>query len=193
MLIVHRERPRSGGVFLCPKCVSLKAVVLPYSSCYNQDPLYRPEGVFVFPVYPGAMRFSTVALASLATLRLTRFITTDTLGGWSLVEPAVRWATKNEGGFAIKEGSELVNFHQHEFSIVNGHIPIQVDEDRGWRSKLVSGLECPHCVGYWIGAAALLSGAVMERKPLSRRVYGLIAGSLGLSYVTGHVSQRLDN
>ena len=138
------------------------------------------------------MRKTTLVLSALATLRLTRFITTDTLVGWSLVEPAVRWATSHEGGYAIKDGSELVDFHFHEFNVINGHAPLQVNEDLGWRSKLVSGLECPHCVGFWIGALTLGAGALADKRPASRKLFQAVAGSLGLSYITGHVSQRLD-
>lgn len=139
-----------------------------------------------------AMRTSTLLLSAMASLRLTRFITTDTLGSWTLVEPAVRWATSLEGGYAIKDGSELMDFHSHEFNVVNGYAPLQVNEDRGWRSKLVSGLECPHCVGFWIGAATLTAGALAEKRPATRKIFTAVAGSLALSYVTGHISQRLD-
>lgn len=139
------------------------------------------------------MRRTSIALSALAAIRLTRFVTYDTLGGWTLVEPATRWATKHEGGYAIKDGSELVPFHAHEFPVLDGHVPIQVDEDRGWRSKLVSGLNCPHCVGFWITAGTLAVAKISERNPKTARAFTFTAGSLGLSYVIGHISQRLDH
>lgn len=66
----------------------------------------------------------------LATLRLTRLVTTDSLGERLLQQPAERWA--------------------------NAHSPVNSNGDLPWRMELVSGLYCPYCVGFWIGLAVLV-------------------------------------
>lgn len=66
------------------------------------------------------------------------------------------------------------------------------DPQFGWRSKLVSGLECPFCVGFWIGTFTLGTAAICNRSPRSRSAFRFAAGSLGMNYVAGHIGSRLD-
>ena len=103
----------------------------------------------------------SLLVAVLATLRLTRLSTTDSLGEWLVREPAQRWAY-SKGGM----------------------------EGRRW--KLVSGLECPYCIGFWAGVLVLstlwLAGGPQD--PAAWWLYG--AGAFALSWVVGHVSAWLD-
>ena len=117
------------------------------------------------------------ALTVGAALRVTRFATTDVLGGWVLSDPLHRLADRREPGrpfgYAAPPSAPL--------------------------HRLVSALDCPFCVGT---QAALAIGAVMaatssragrlpRRSPLGRAVRAA-AASLAAAYVVGPVAHRLD-
>lgn len=121
-----------------------------------------------------------------ATLRLTRFVTTDTLGGWLIVEPAHRWAINAEGGY-----SELHNVDVDSDSITYTE-NLSLDPERGPRSKGVSGLECPFCVGTWIGFALIVSYLLARRSSVTLSLWRFVTGGLSLNYVTAHISAALD-
>ncbi len=125
-----------------------------------------------------------VALTAGAALRVTRFATTDVLGGWGLVDPAKRWASRNDP--APADGVP------HPFGYL---APPQA-----WRHRLVSALDCPFCVGTQativIGAALALTsrrtGRLSRTSPLGRALRAACA-TLGAAYVVGHVSHRIDS
>lgn len=129
------------------------------------------------------------ALTAGAALRVTRFATTDVLGGWVMADPLKRWA-------ASKEPHDP----PHPFGYA---APASAP-----RHRLVSALDCPFCVGTQatiaIGVAlALTSGRrapsqglirsqLRRTSPLGRALrYG--AATLGAAYVVGHVSHRIDS
>ena len=119
-----------------------------------------------------------------AALRVTRFATTDVLGGWALSDPLHRWASRHEPGQPF------------------GYLA----PPSAWRHRLVSALDCPFCVGTQaalvIGAAlaatssrrTLPSGAPHRRSRTSPagRLVRATAASLAAAYVVGHVSHRRD-
>lgn len=105
------------------------------------------------------------------TARLTRFITADTLGFWTLVTPARRWASLNEEEHVSEE---------------------EPRPDAGWRSKLVSGLDCPFCVGFWVGALVLVSYSIARRSSLTLALWRGVMDALSLNYIVGHVVSKLD-
>lgn len=122
-----------------------------------------------------------------AALRVTRFATTDVLGGWVLADPAKAWAEKNDPHRS--DGSP------HPFGYAA--------PPRAWRHRLVSALDCPYCVGTQatiaIGAALALTSS---RRPGSRfpsrsstagRLVRAACASLAAAYVVGHVSHRIDS
>lgn len=109
-----------------------------------------------------------------ATLRLTRLVVTDDLGDWTIYRPAERWAIRHDG-------SQL-EYEDHRPAL---------DETAGWRSKLVSGLSCPFCVGFWIGAGVLAADAVTAGTRLERG-WRFAKAALTLNYATAHVGSRLD-
>lgn len=128
----------------------------------------------------------TLAVAALAAARMTRFVTSDTLGEWTLVGPAKLWAHRRESFADVVQAAEK-----------DAYLGKPVDTphpSQGWRSKLVSGLDCPFCVGFWLGGIAL-AGAAFTRsrapRPLRAAVSG-IGGALALNYAVGHTSARLD-
>lgn len=110
-----------------------------------------------------------------AALRVTRFATTDVLGGWVLADPLKRWAEKHEPG-------------QPFGYLAPASAPLH---------RAVSALDCPYCVGTQatlaIGAAlALTSSPSRRRSPLGRALRAACA-TLGAAYVVGHVSHRIDS
>lgn len=119
--------------------------------------------------------FVRVALVLLATLRLTRFVTSDHLGEWWIVGPAKRWAWHSEAVTGPPEADPVPS------------PPITF----GWRSKAVSGLDCPFCVGFWLGLVILLGEVTVGRSRL-RPLWRLGLAALGLNYVVGHLSSRID-
>ncbi|QBI98101.1 hypothetical protein SEA_FIREMAN_17 [Microbacterium phage Fireman] len=127
----------------------------------------------------------------LATARATRFVTSDWLGEWWIAGPANRWAAKSEADARRAE-------YDAKRAATNGPYPPysawaseQDDQPRTWRGKLVKGLDCPFCVGFWIGGLILLGEATIGRSPL-RPLWRFGIGMLGLNYLVGHISSRID-
>ena len=113
-----------------------------------------------------------------AALRVTRFATTDVLGGWVLSDPLHRLADRLEPG-------------QPFGYLAPPSAPLH---------RAVSALDCPFCVGTQatlaIGAALALtssrSGRCSRTSPLGRALRAG-AATLGAAYVVGHVSHRIDS
>lgn len=61
-----------------------------------------------------------------------------------------------------------------------------------WKRDLVGGLECPFCVGYWLGLGVLSTRVLADGHPRSVKAWRLIAGSLAMNYVVGHLASRMD-
>lgn len=109
-----------------------------------------------------------------AALRVTRFATTDVLGGWALSDPLHRLADRLEPG-------------QPFGYLAPASAPLH---------RAVSALDCPFCVGTQatiaIGTAlAATSSPSRRRSPLGRALRAACA-TLGAAYVVGHVSHRID-
>lgn len=122
------------------------------------------------------------ALTAGAALRVTRFATTDVLGGWVLSDPLHRLAERLEPSSP-----------PHPFGyLAPASAPLH---------RAVSALDCPFCVGTQaalvIGAALALTSSPSptarhgRRSPLGRALRAA-AASLTAAYVVGHVSHRLD-
>lgn len=117
------------------------------------------------------------ALTAGAALRVTRFATTDVLGGWVLSDPLHRLADRLEPGRPFGY-------------LAPASAPLH---------RLVSALDCPFCVGTQatlaIGAALALtssrSGRRSRTSPVGRALRAG-AATLGAAYVVGHVSYRID-
>lgn len=109
-----------------------------------------------------------------AALRVTRFATTDVLGGWVLSDPLHRWADRHEPGQPF------------------GYLA----PPRAWRHRLVSALDCPFCVGTQaalvIGAALAATSSPARRRSRPGRLIRSACAALSAAYVVGHVSHRID-
>ena len=116
------------------------------------------------------------ALAAGAALRVTRFATTDVLGGWVLADPAKRWASRKD--------PRLPSGQEAPFGYAA--------PSAAWRHRLVSALDCPYCVG--TQATLLAAASLAATSPTSRpgRLLRAACGALAASYLVGHVSYRLD-
>uniref|UniRef100_A0AAU7J7F6 DUF1360 domain-containing protein n=2 Tax=unclassified bacterial viruses TaxID=12333 RepID=A0AAU7J7F6_9VIRU len=132
-----------------------------------------------------------VALVALATARATRFITSDWLGEWWIAGPARKWADRHEEADRREE-------YERKRANANGPMPAYAHwgsprdgEPRTWRGKLVKGLDCPFCVGFWIGGLILLGEATIGRSRL-RPLWRFGIAMLGLNYIVGHISARID-
>lgn len=117
------------------------------------------------------------ALAAGAALRITRFATTDTLGGWVLVDPLKRWAERHDPRPAPSQ--------THPFGYAA--------PPEAWRHRLVSALDCPYCVGTQATLAiALLLHALPPASRRAARAARAACAALAASYLVGHISYRLD-
>lgn len=119
----------------------------------------------------------------LATARASRFFTSDSLGEWTLVGPAKKWAHRHESTYVDQAAAE-------DAEASGAPIPTPHPAN-GWRSKLVNGLDCPFCVGFWLGGAILLGEATIGRSPL-RPLWRFGIAMLGMNYLVGHLSSRID-
>ena len=133
------------------------------------------------------MRYLTLGLA---TARLSRFLTTDKLGDWLIVRPAKAWAIRHEGEETIVVATEQTASGEEVPTLYER--TGEPDEENGWRSKLVAGLECPFCAGFWLGAGVLAADAALPERGVARGVFDLGTRALALNYMAGHVSSRLD-
>ena len=109
--------------------------------------------------------FLDILILVLADLRLTRLVTTDDLGYWLLREPLERWA----------------DFY-----------PDEGEEPSGLKSKIVSGLACPFCVGFWVGLSLLATLFLAGGPGHCSLVWEYAAGAFALNYLAGHIAARLD-
>lgn len=162
------------------------------------------------------MKITDLALVALATARLMRLLSQDMIGEWLIVRPAKTWATKYEWPrvsaeidyrrqVAIKnKTTDLVDVpleHEQKQSVIataadeaeQAYRESYSEKDPyTWQAKVVSGLECPYCASYWVGAGVLLSGLLVQRHPVARSIWRFVTGTLALNYLAAHTSSRLD-
>lgn len=137
-----------------------------------------------------------LAIVALATLRLTRLSTSDWLGEWVFVRPAKAWAYKAESAelewrsveiAGLPEGAAMPAWALDDNGNVRG-----TDDPFSWQAKLVKGLDCPFCVGFWLGGVVLLGEVTIARVPVLGAIWRFGLSMLALNYVVGHISKRID-
>lgn len=103
-------------------------------------------------------------LLILATLRVTRLVTTDNLPGqWWIYGPLYKRAYGRGAGASTPR----------------------------W-AKYIEGLTCPFCIGFWIGLVGAVSLYLVGGPGDADIWWRWLAGVFALNYVVGHVSGRLD-
>lgn len=121
-----------------------------------------------------AMRASTVLLAAGASARLSRLVITDKIGRWWIHEPIDR-------AMAAYADREVAQADADERDV---RVP--------WWWRYRDGLDCPFCVGFWLTAAVVVTGAAADRAPgRARTAWRLGAGVLAANYVVAHIGARL--
>lgn len=124
--------------------------------------------------YHEHMRLLDAPLAVLAAARLSRLAITDDIGRWWLKEPIDRAMDR----YAERELWAAANVGR--------------DPAEPWWWKYRSGLDCPFCIGFWLGAAVLVTGAAATRRPgPAASAWRLGAGALALNYAAAHLGARL--
>lgn len=142
----------------------------------------------------------TLALVPLAALRLTRFMTTDWLGEWLFVKKIRQWGWKHEKpGIDERLKPLLRSGNAHVTLVVDGIEKTALDSEieqieaegpKTWQGRLAKGFDCPFCIGFWLGLALVVISLLVP-KPL-RIAWNAFIGALGLNYVVGHISKRID-
>ena len=105
------------------------------------------------------------------TLRLTRFVITDTLGKWWIHDPLDRAMASYAG--------KVIESH------ANSGNPGEPPTPWWWKYRV--GLNCPYCVGFWISGAVALSYLLVGDTVAWR----FVAGVFTLNWVASHVGARL--
>jgi len=107
--------------------------------------------------------FMDVLLLVLATLRVSRLVTSDNI-------PGMWWIQMPLNKKAYRHGAH--------------NLP--------WWAKYLDGLECPFCVGFWIGLIGLTSLALAGGPGDAAVWWRFLAAAFAMNYVVGHVAKRLD-
>lgn len=131
---------------------------------------------------PAAVAIADAVLAAGAAARLTRFVVVEDLGGWLIREPAQRWADRPCPACQGPTTRETVNM----VCQTCGRDYLQ-DHPTSRRHKLVSGLDCPFCVGTWLHIAAQASTALLPASGRLRSVWRVVAAGLTASYLLAHL------
>lgn len=141
-----------------------------------------PTGTSSGAAYPAREALADAALLAVdaaltagAALRVTRFATTDVLGGWALSDPLHRLADRLEPG-------------QPFGYLAPASAPLH---------RAVSALDCPFCVGTQatiaIGTALAATSSPSRRRSRAGRLVRAACATLGAAYIVGHVSHRIDS
>lgn len=136
-------------------------------------------------------------LAVLATARLTRFIVSDSLGRW-LTGPLRRWARRHEDNriravLEVRRSTDRKDLDLAARLYLDDQVQqIEDEEPVSWQARLVSGLDCPFCVGFWIGLAVIVLTVVLYPLPIVGQAWVILLAALAMNYVVAHVSSRID-
>lgn len=101
-----------------------------------------------------------------SVVRLTRFVVSDDLGLWLIKKPARKWS---------------------------GHDPEYIPLSK--KEKLVSGLDCPFCVGFWISFIMTVIYFIVDPNSTSLTTVSgwwfVVSGALTLNWFAAHIGARL--
>lgn len=140
----------------------------------------------------------TVTLV-VAVLRMTRFITQDTLFDWTVYTPLFRWASRKEWA-RRRAFKEVIRDHARDPELTEGAQQylqeqadrLEDDEPLSWQARLVSGLECPHCVSFHVSWIMIVLTLVCATVPVLAIIWHVLILALAISYIAAHLSAHLD-
>lgn len=153
-------------------------------------------GMLAFFDLPAAILVAVLVI--LATLRLTRLATTDSLTGWLIREPLQRWGDRHEANrraaiLMTVEETDPDNLAPSARAWLSDLVSrLDQDDPVSWQARLVSGIYCPFCVGFWIAVAVTLITIVLAPLGVLFIVWEIVLIILSVNYVTAHISARLD-
>lgn len=128
------------------------------------------------------VNLQNAVLALGAAARLTRLVVADEIGQWWVKDPidaaAQRWYERETT--KVESRRNALRRMGHGEDLVLDRVP---DLEQPWWWKYRSGLDCPFCVGFWIGVGVLATRKVPGWK--------FAASALTLNYVAAHVGVRL--
>lgn len=135
-----------------------------------------------------------------ASARVSRIVTSDLIGEWILVRPAETWAERHERSFrAARRETNRKLLQERPFLrdelrqvVQERSDSLEDDEPLSWQARLVSGLHCPFCIGFWITAGVVGTYVIARRSPRTLKTWRAVTGILGANYVTGHIASRID-
>ena len=117
------------------------------------------------------------ALLTLTAARLTRLVVWDEIADWWLKDPIDRAAQR-----WYSEQTEALR-------TADGHVVREVEPEQPWWWKYRSGLDCPYCVGFWLGVGVLAIDAAAGEHPIWR----LTRDALAMNMVVAPVLRALES
>lgn len=145
------------------------------------------------PPLPALLALSLdLALLLGFTLRLSRLVVTDDVGWWWFRLPARRWANRRELPDPTPDAVQSAYGIRGVDLTYPDRLLAEPRPVNGWRSKLVSGLSCPFCVGFWLAALALASLLVAWWVGgFLLAAWRVVAGLFTLNWVAAHIGASL--
>jgi len=123
---------------------------------------------------------TTWLLVPLAVARLTRLITSDKLPEMLVLGKWRKAAYAREAEVVEKQfRTDPKSLEDYEPTL-----------PRTAGARFMAGLDCPFCIGFWVGLIVIVISLAVP-KPL-RTAWNALLGALGLNYVVGHISKRID-
>lgn len=138
------------------------------------------------------LTWADAALVLGATMRVTRLITNDTLGQWWVKDPIDAWFHADP---AKERHEQDVIDHEDAVRHHGIRLPSPVPPGPPRRQsyhRYLAALECPHCVGYWVGVAATASYLVARKNRRSLAVWRTVAATLSLNTVAVAAGDAID-
>lgn len=131
------------------------------------------------------MNHTTLIIADLLlalgmTMRVTRFIVTDDLGGWMIRHPLHRWLLSTGDWRGVPEQKRALPYYD-DFIITGWP----------WQEKLTRLFHCPYCMGFWVAGAVLLSLWAAGGPGDAWEPWRWFAGWWTLAYIGPHIGARL--
>lgn len=144
-----------------------------------------------FGFSPAGFEGLSVLFIVLATLRLTRFVVVDSLGAWMFRDRAAMIAENAESEFRAA-AQDFLDSNPPQDEARRAEAALADPNPRTFWGRLFSGLECPYCVGFWIGLAVIGLTLWLQNIPVLAPLWFIFMGGLGLNYIVGHIVERFD-